>query len=368
MTAPEIDALPTLAGQVGRKWAVPQLLKANSINPLIGNTWDDVIKTHPESASFHSSAWAKVLHGSYGHIPHYYTYTYGSELAAVLPLMEVRSTITGRRGVCLPFTDACGPLYFNGHSCAAEIVNHVKELAEERNWKHFELRTSEGNTDARAVTFHRHTLDLTPVPEELLKACAGSVRRAIHKAEREGLTARASTDLMAVTEFYRLHALTRRRHGVPPQPFSFFRNIHEHLISRGKGFVVLVHAQAIPVAGAVFLHGQKNAVYKFGASDARHLELRGNNLAMWEGIQALKKAGVRTLDFGRTSCGNEGLNRFKRSWGACEQELRYSKFDVAEQKWVESRDQSTGMHNTLFRHLPLSLNRFSGAFLYPHLD
>jgi len=33
-------------------------------------------------------------------------------------------------------------------------------------------------------------------------------------------------------EYYRLHCLTRKRHGLPPQPTGFFQKIQEHIIAK----------------------------------------------------------------------------------------------------------------------------------------
>ena len=122
-------------------------------------------------------------------------------------------------------------------------------------------------------------------------------------------------------EFYRLHVRTRRRHGLPPQPASFVLKIHDEIIKPGLGFVVLASKGSRPVAAAVFLNKGKKAVYKFGASDERHQDLRGNNLVMWEAIQFLAQGGFDTLHLGRTSFGNEGLRRFKLAWGTVEETI-----------------------------------------------
>ena len=114
-----------------------------------------------------------------------------------------------------------------------------------------------------------------------------------------------------MAQFYKLHVRTRRRHGVPPQPRSFFINIQRHLISAGFGFIVLVECQKDPIAAAMFFKLGRHAVYKFGASDERLQELRANNLAMFEGIKYLAEEGAETLHFGRTDKENEGLRRFQ---------------------------------------------------------
>ncbi len=196
----------------------------------------------------------------------------------------------------------------------------------------------------------------------------GSVRRAIRKAERSSLVVEVSQDGGAMRDFYRLHGQTRRRHGLPPQPFSFFQRIHEEVVEAGLGMIVTAKGSTGPVAGAVFLRYGKKAVYKYGASDAASLESRANNLVMWQGIQYLASSGCETLHFGRTSPQNEGLRRFKLGWGAVEQTIPYFKFDASACASEPECDKTVGLHNALFRHLPLPMNRLAGAMIYPHLD
>ena len=62
---------------------------------------------------FHSSAWMRVLSKTYGHKALVLTWCRNGEVAAALPLLEVASPLTGRRGVSLPFTDFCKPLFFS---------------------------------------------------------------------------------------------------------------------------------------------------------------------------------------------------------------------------------------------------------------
>ena len=168
--------------------------------------------------------------------------------------------------------------------------------------------------------------------------------------------------------FYKLHVRTRRRHGVPPQPQSFFVNIQRHLIGAGHGFTVIVEGQKRALAAAIFFKFGRQAIYKFGASDERLQELRANNLAMFEGIKYLVDAGAETLHFGRTDKGNEGLRRFKFSWGATEEEIDYARFEMESGSWKHLRGSRSTLHKRIFRALPASLNRLAGAMIYPHLD
>jgi len=56
---------------------------------------------HKDSTVFHTAAWARVLHESYGYDPTFITVIDGRDLMALIPLMDVNSILTGRRGVSL---------------------------------------------------------------------------------------------------------------------------------------------------------------------------------------------------------------------------------------------------------------------------
>ena len=284
--------------------------------------------------------------------------------------MEVRSPFTGRRGVCLPFSDACEPLIFD-----PEVVGPVRDglirLAQQCRWKHLEIRggKSLALSPNPFTKFYGHTLDLRSGTKELVTRFASPVRRAIRKAERSDVSAMIVRNRQAIGDFYQLHVQTRRRHGLPPQPASFFLSIYEHIIKPGLGFIVLAQRGSRPIAAAIFFCFGKNAVYKYGASDKRFQELRANNLAMWRGIQFLARDGAEKLHFGRTEQENEGLRRFKLSWNTQEETIDYFRVDPSGRQClgpVQSHD--SGLHKKVFGRLPLMLNRLAGSMIYPHLD
>jgi CelD/BcsL family acetyltransferase involved in cellulose biosynthesis len=348
----------------------PASLDMTLIDPLSGSGWDDLLSTHPDATIFHSSAWARVLTRTYGHKPFYLHLTRGGSSIALLPLMEVASRFTGRRGVCLPFSDFCAPLLFD-ESEADALGNKVHDLAAERKWNHVELRgvVPAAAPDPAVATFYGHSLDLAGGEEELFACFNSSVQRAIRKAEKSGVTIDILQTSEGMLEFYRLHCQTRRRHGAPPQPVSFFRHIQEEIFDSGLGFVALGRSGARSVAAALFFHWRKKALFKFGASDKTCQNLRPNNLAMWGGMRHLFRNGCHSLHFGRTAPDNEGLRRFKLSWGATEEVLTYLCFDpLAKSLLPVQPTGSSTFHQKLFAKLPLALNALAGKMIYPHLD
>lgn len=343
------------------------------VDPTAIPTWDEFVQGLPGCSFFHGQAWARVLKRTYGHRPCYVLIGGDEESSlarakTLVPLMEVRSFLTGCRGVGLPFTDECPPL---GETQDALANTDLLEMARSRGWRSLEFRGGlPPAPDATpSLTFFGHRLCFAGrSPEVVFEACEPSVRRAVRKARQGGLRVELSHTLEAVNEFYGLHMQTRRKHGVPPQPFCFFRHIHQEIIAKRQGFVALARQENVPVAAAVFFHLGKRAIYKFGASDERRQELRGNNLVMWEAISWFASQGFEWLQFGRTSASNAGLRRFKLGWGADEETVSYYCLDLRSRRWTTATDRASGWHNHFFRLLPSLLNRAVGAMLYPHLD
>jgi Acetyltransferase (GNAT) domain len=349
--------------------ATSKSLQMRILNPLHDPGWDHVVALHRDAGCFHTSAWAKVLHQTYNHQPFYLQFSCGRRLAALIPLMEVRSPFTGRRGVCLPFSDACEPLMFDPEAIGL-IRDRLVRFARDRRWKYLEIRGGKFFPLApdSVAKFYGHTLDLHNGGEELITHFASPVRRAIRKAQRSDVSAVVVRNRAAMVDFYRLHVQTRRRHGLPPQPASFFLNIYEHIVRPGLGFIVLAQHRSRPIAAAIFFRLRKNALYKYGASDKRFQALRANNLVMWHGIQVLAHAGAEKLHFGRTECENDGLRRFKLSWGTEEETIGYFRVDPSGRLGLAPAALSSGFHKRIFGRLPLVFNRLAGSMIYPHLD
>lgn len=338
------------------------------VNPLDEPGWDAQVSRLPGATFFHSAAWARVLHETYGYRPIYFVEkrTDGG-LAALVPVMEVDSWLTGRRGISLPFTDECAPLADTPET-ARRIVRAIDHEAEIRRWRYWEVRGGNSTVGAPAsVAFYGHSIALGSDAARLFSQCESAVRWAVRKAELTELAITMAHDLDAVRTFHGLVCSTRKRQGLPPQPWAFFENIHRHALARGQGCVVLAYFKGQAVAGSLFLHFGKSAIFKFGASDARFHPLRPNNLVMWRAIEWHAHAGFEHLDFGRTSLANKGLRHFKLGWGTTERRIEYARFDRRVARFVTIPDQSSGWHNRLFKLLPAALARVIGAAAYRHV-
>jgi hypothetical protein len=343
---------------------------AQVVNPLNDAQWDSKLAaSFPHASPFLQSAWARVLSSTYGYEAHYLVKESAGQLQRVLPLMEVRSWLTGSRGVSLPFTDTCDALGTSAESLP-DLYADLFAFARSRRWKYVELRGTPplDRQATPSVSFHGHHLALQPDSAALFARFDSAVRRAIRKAEHEGVTVDFETSLDAVRIFYRLLGKTRARHGLPPQPWQFFANIHRHILASGGGIVVVARFRQVPIAAAVFFHRGTQVLYKFSASDEAFQHVRGNNLVIWRAIEHYARQQYASLDFGRTSLTNDGLRRFKQSWHAEERPINYFRYNVSTGAIVPTPDQATaGLHTRLFRSLPQPVTRLIGAALYKHL-
>lgn len=316
---------------------------------------------------FGTVEWARVLRDAYGFVP---CPVVGGAATGpvVLPLMEVRSWLTGRRGVAVPFSDCCEVPGLDESRCAA-LLDYLRAEGRRRRWRYVELRCGNDLPPALPASerFLLHDLDLTPGGPALFDRLAGSVRTSIRKARRAGLEVDFSTTLASVREFHVLNGLTRRRHGLPPQPWVFFARLHEHVLAGGRGVVVTARQGGRVVAGALFCLHRGTVLFKYGASNRQFQALRGTHLLMWEAVERFARDGFTRLSLGRTSFGNPGLRRFKLGWGARESELRYVRYEFRREQFRAGAGPGPEAGYPFLRYLPPVFLRGMGTILYKHM-
>jgi len=342
---------------------------AQLLDPIEDAQWDARLAAQGRDETFfQGTAWARVLKETYAFTPAYFATLVEGQVHALLPIMEVDSRLTGRRGVSLPFTDYCQPLASDSPGFQ-ELFDQAVGYGLDRRWKYLELRGGQQFLPSAPPSqqFYVHEITLADDEKRMFATLAPPVRRAVRKAQKQGLTVEILTSAEGMRQFYSLQCRTRRKHGLPPQPFRFFQNVQKCILAQGAGIIILARLGQRAVAGNVFLHAGPQAIYKFGASDETMLELRGNDLVMWEGIKYYASRGFRNLHLGRTSLANEGLRRFKLGWGAREHSINYFKYDLRKSAFVRDRDKAFGWHNRVFAALPLSWSRCLGALLYRHV-
>ncbi|NIP40180.1 MAG: GNAT family N-acetyltransferase [Candidatus Aenigmarchaeota archaeon] len=338
------------------------------VNPIEYPGWNELISVFPDATVFHTSNWAKVLAESYSYRPRYFCSFNGQELTGAIPVMEVNSFLTGKRGVSLPFSDFCEPLVSEG-VCYHELFEKAVEYGKSVGWKYLELRGGEKyrGTDEVFGDYATHSLELYRDNERQFQGFRNSTRRNVRKALKEGVKTEISSSQEAVKGFYRLNCMTRREHGLPPQPFSFFEKVYEHIISRGLGIILLAAIGSKTISGAVYFHFGNNVLYKYGASNRAYQHVRANNLVMGEAIRWYGKRGFNAFDFGRTDLWNEGLLQFKAGWGVAEGIQKYYRFDIKSESFVKGIQGKSHSFYGIFKKMPVPLLNLIGSVSYRHV-
>lgn len=337
------------------------------IDPTLYQGWDNLLSKHFPADIFNSASWCKVLKYTYNFEPKYFLALEKDAPLAIVPLIEIKSPITGKRAVSLPFSDYCNllgdPFYI-----LKILKDHILFYGRTEKWRYIEFR---GKYFPEACypseVFLTHDIDLTASSEKLWKSLKDSNRRNIKKAVKYGLNVNFENDLGCLLNFYRLQVITRKRHGLPPQPLAFFHNIYKEILLKNLGIIVTIYSKGKLIAASIYLVFNRKAIYKFGASDHAYHFLRPNNLIMWEAINWLKENKCNTLNLGRTDSDDLGLLAYKRLWGGIESELKYHRYNIRLDKYVQPRHKTSKKFNTIIKCIPIPVLRLLGNIAYKHI-
>ncbi|PYU24528.1 MAG: hypothetical protein DMG32_13745 [Acidobacteria bacterium] len=342
-----------------------------AINPLKDPRWADLVQTQTSASIFHTPGWLEALRLTYGYEPVVFTTSPPqAQLTNGIVFCRISSWLTGRRMVSLPFADHCEPLSERAED-SREIFGFLRQTLKAENWKYIEIRprTSglllEISSKEKGDSFCFHLLDLHPSLDTLFGGLQkSSIQRMIRRAEREGLSCENGRSEALLGKFYRLMLKTRRRHKLPPQPISWFRNLIACLGDRLNIRVTSKNGEAI--AGILTLSHRSTLVYKYGCSDARYHHWGSVPFLLWNAIREAKESGLQEFDLGRSDLGNSGLIHFKDRWGAKASLLEYVRFS-APGFAHGSEDRGLQVAKHVFACLPDGLLTTAGKLLYRHI-
>ncbi len=355
----------------------PSPFEVNWFEPTDAS-WIELIQQHPRSNLFHHPVWLEVLSRSYSYEPRLVgiSSSTGSMIAG-LPLMIVKNLNQRKKWVSLPFSDHCEPLCVD-EQMLTQITSGLVRLAELEDITSVELRWKypQQNTVQHSSDYILSRVQLSENKEEVAKLIKPKHFRQIKVAYERGVRVKRNDSLEGLHQFYTLHVQTRRRKGLPVQPWRFFREIYHSIIQRDLGFILLAYADnpkqidgmnkkdPFCVAGAVFFHWNRTLTYKYAASKEEARPLLAMDAILWWAIQWGCEHQFEWIDMGRTEIENEGLRGFKRRWGAEETPLYYSQLsdgpkglaNPSNKNWIQ----------TVIRYSPIWVCRAAGELFYKY--
>jgi CelD/BcsL family acetyltransferase involved in cellulose biosynthesis len=339
-------------------------------DPVEDPGWTDLLDRHPAASVFHSPGWLSALRQTYGYESFLVTTSDSSALNNGIVVCRVKGWAM-RRLVSLPFSDHCDPLVDRSEDLC-EMLALLGAETRTTGCRSIELRPRTINQSfsdaARACDVNGsseycfHSLDLRPTVAEIFgRMHHSSTQRAIRRAEREGVTYESGTSNQLLASFYQLLRMSRRRHGLPPQPVAWFRNLVSCLGDRVAIHVARKNGQ--PIASMLTLSFKKTMVYKYGGSDAAHHHLGGMPFLFWRVIQNARARGFIEMDLGRSDSDQPGLIAFKDHLGATRSTLTYFRSPVKAHSTAGS-DWMSRAARGVCAHLPDAALDLAGRLIY----
>jgi len=325
------------------------------VNEAEEDEWKKFLYGCDAASIYHTPEWKKILEETFNYKAHYlFAKDDSGKIIGLLPLFHVKSKLTGNRLCSVPFSHICGPL--GDESAVNFLISERINLYEDLNVSYFEIRDRvDFDGFQRQNSFCMHILELSPNVEEVWKKLdKGSVRWAIKKSQKSGVSVDATKDIGDLKEFYELNCMTKKEIGVPCHPLKFFKNLFRLLGDHVSLYVARCNSEII--GGGVVEYFKDSVLYGYGAANSDYLKLHPYNAFMWKSIEDACLKGYRYYDFGRTSYDNVGLINFKKRWGTVEKKLYYSYYPKNPESLTGNRDDFKYKFGTkMIRRMPMSI-------------
>lgn len=340
------------------------------IDPCKDPGWDEFVQSHPLGLIYHLSGWKRLIENSFHHMKgHYFVINGDKQIKAALPVFEVRSWLLGNRLVSIPFATLCDPLVADRKEFE-DLFGAVKSLSEELNSSYVEIRAMNSSSLISGATpgkkpYLCHYLRLDRDMASIEKKFHTSLRQRIRKLGKSGLSLRVAEKEDDLCIFYKLNLMTRKRLGLPAQPYRFFKTIwNEFYPDRLRLTIAEYENKAI--AGVLLFLFKDRVSAEFTATDWRFIKTNPVHFLYWDTIKWAHSQGYGVFDLGRTDKGNLGLLSFKESWGTETIELPQYFFPAGHKLEIKN-SFAHKMATNVFRKMPDFAAQALGKFCYAHL-
>ena len=288
--------------------------------------WEELAAAHPAATFFHSPQWHTMVTRSY---PEYgigtqgFVFDGGSK--AVLPMIQTKKGGLVRGKARLKSSVFCGygGILAGSGVTAAQQEEIYSYLAGRRatialNTNPFLEAAVKLPRDFICRQDFTQALALTPDETALQRKLNRGAKSNLNQAKKQGITVRQANSRSDVQSYYSLYQDTLKRWGggaLFTYPEFLFYDLFSHAGDTVK--IWLAEKDSAIVAGAIIFYWNRIVSYWHGASQQDFFSCYPNNMLHMEIIRHAAKAGYQWYDFG-PSGGQEGVTRFKRSFGAVE--------------------------------------------------
>lgn len=352
-------------------------LHISLIEPTDEQKWDEFVARHPFGWLTHLSGWRRVIEQSFPHIKGFYLALTGpnNTIRAALPVYEVRSRLTGTRLVSVPFAAICDPL-ISAPEDLGPLLDAVTGLSRKNGAAFIELRSVLSSPlihreELASHTFYKHHYLLLSPGLDRLKAGfhRSCVRQRIARGENSGLQLKKGATEADLESLYRLYRLTRKRLGLPPQPYSFFWALWDVFAPSGNLEILLAEHDGRPLAGLLLFKFKDRVSAEYAVMDDSYRDMSPNHYLFWEAIKSASLESYRIFDFGLTPQSNKQLLDFKSRWGTQVIDCFTHYYPKHACTSIKENESSLGYRfvQNLCKIMPDRAFTCFGAFIYKHM-
>ena len=327
--------------------------------------WDDYVDAHPEGTFFHRAAWRKVLEEGVGFATRYLVARRAERVVGVLPLARVKSLLFGDAWVSLPFCVQAGVIADDASATDA-LLAQASGLAEQQGVSYLELRHSRPiapSWPCKSDTYVIFKREISPDPEENLKAIPRKQRAVVRKGIAAGLVAREESSL---ENLFHIYATSVRNLGTPVFPRRYFAALYRNFPEHTRITTVFAGTQAVSSVLSFVYKDTVLPYYGGGLPVAR--DLKAFDFLYWEVMRTACEQGVRYFDYGRSKR-DSGSFAFKKNWGFEPVPLHYE-YHLVKASAIPERNPNNPKYALavkLWKHLPLPVANGLGGLISPYL-
>lgn len=340
--------------------------------------WDEFLQAHPLGLICHSSCWRRFLEKCFRHIRGYCLARIAGgsgEIIAGCPAYLVDSPVIGRRVVSIPFASLCDPLVSSPgdfHALAGAAI----DLMRRNRARYLEIRAMKAAPllkDERlgiSRYYKTHSLRLGRSAGDLIKSFDRTcVRQRILRAEKSGLDVVKVKDEKGLRRFQELNFATRKRLGLPPQPYRILKGFWEIFSPPGLADFLMAEKDGRALAGLMVFKFKERVSAEISVSDPSCQQFSPNHLLFWEAMKEAGDQGYSIFDFGRTAPGNSSLMAFKNRWGTEVAETPHYYYPPEISSRITQRERSPAYRlvHRICRSAPDPILMRLGEFIYGHL-
>ena len=318
---------------------------------------------------YHTPEWKIFIEKTFQKIKtEYYAIEEDGVLKTIFPFMSFNHILFGKKIISCGLIEYGGPAGEMDKKGIGEIISKVSER-HSRNMDYLEVRDGlfelEGflRKDFIVQDKYRKFVTVLSDSESLWKNINKQKRKAIRKAEREGVETREIRK-GSIDSLYDLYIRKMKDFGSPPLSRDFFRNFYEMLVDKNLAKVFGAYYKDKLVAILVGYTFKERIHIIINVSDSHYLQYRVNDAVHWAFIKCGCGHGFRVFDWGRTRP-DSGQFRYKSLWSSEMKELKYY-YKLWNKKTVPYLDPTSSDYkffSKVWRKLPLFLIKRLGPWI-----